>query len=647
MTSILGLGVRSLLAYQSAITIAAQNMENANTPFYSRKEVSLVEAMFNNGVTISDVRRVFDKTANESLINRTSTDARLTDFYNRISDFEKLLDDDNSNINKYLNDSLESIQQLTSTVDSTESRSAYLTKLKNLANRFNDINRDIDHRKEEVNSSIKSNIERVNELEKEISKINTQVQSVGSADISSLLDQRNALVHELATYIDFKTYTDEKDNLTLSLSNGTEILSGGTYYKFSTQLNATDPGKLDIMLDNGVDSSNITSLLSDGSIVSMISFRSDVLDKAQVSLSRMSLSISEAFNKQNKLGVDANGDLGGNIFFDINDSLLTSSRVISNTQNTGISDMAVSITNTNALTTSDYEVTFTSSTDYTLKRKSDGSIVNSGTVSGFPHTITADGFSLQINSGTFVAGDKYTIKPTNNALTKMSVIAADSSKLALGYPVTGVPNINNMGDGKINIDSIIDTTNAAFSTNKALNPPIRIEFLSETSYQIVNANTNTVMEGPVAYDPSNGASIFPTSGSYDPGYRVSLSGFVKAGDSFTIDYNVKPAGDNRNALKLSDLYSNQNIENGSLTFSSAYRLLSSDVSLKTNTTRIESDSAISLKDQAEKKFYQISGVSLSEETGNLAMYQQSYQASAQIIQVAKTVFDTIIGLSRT
>ncbi len=87
-------------------------------------------------------------------------------------------------------------------------------------------------------------------------------------------------------------------------------------------------------------------------------------------------------------------------------------------------------------------------------------------------------------------------------------------------------------------------------------------FLSDTSYQLVNANTNAVLEGPLSYDPATTKNIFPSAGGYDPGYRVSLKGNIKAGDVFNINYNSNVAGDNRNALIFSKLYSDKVLGNG-------------------------------------------------------------------------------------
>jgi flagellar hook-associated protein 1 FlgK len=42
----------------------------------------------------------------------------------------------------------------------------------------------------------------------------------------------------------------------------------------------------------------------------------------------------------------------------------------------------------------------------------------------------------------------------------------------------------------------------------------------------------------------------------------------------------------------------------------------------------------------------LSGVNLDEEAANLLRYQQAYQASAKVLEVASRVFDEILSLGR-
>ncbi len=50
--------------------------------------------------------------------------------------------------------------------------------------------------------------------------------------------------------------------------------------------------------------------------------------------------------------------------------------------------------------------------------------------------------------------------------------------------------------------------------------------------------------------------------------------------------------------------------------------------------------------QAQDSRDSLSGVSLDEEAANLIQFQQYYSASAQVIQAARSLFDTLIGAFR-
>jgi flagellar hook-associated protein 1 FlgK len=278
-------------------------------------------------------------------------------------------------------------------------------------------------------------------------------------------------------------------------------------------------------------------------------------------------------------------------------------------------------------------------------RIDDNKEVASGVMSGVPFSISADGFTTNITSGSFAGGDSFVVSPTRNAMQACNVVLNDPRKLAMAFPVSAEVATTNKGSGSISVDSIIDTNNASFSVPKQLNPPVRIEFLSPTTYQLVDANTNTAIEGPLTYDPSS-TSIFPTPGGFDPGYRVTIRGDIKSGDTFNLQYNLNTSGDNRNAIAFASLYSKKYFDNSNLTLNDAYHLMSNTISLKTYSTKIELDSSISIYNQAEQRLAEISGVSNIEEVANLAQYQEAYQASAQVIQVAKSIFETIINLSR-
>lgn len=105
-------------------------------------------------------------------------------------------------------------------------------------------------------------------------------------------------------------------------------------------------------------------------------------------------------------------------------------------------------------------------------------------------------------------------------------------------------------------------------------------------------------------------------------------------------------GNNRNALLLSDLQSQGTLNNNSVSYESAFGQLVSAVGNKTNELKITGLSAEILLAQTEAIQQSESGVNLDEEAANLLRYQQAYQAAGKVMQIANSLFDTLLSISR-
>lgn len=119
---------------------------------------------------------------------------------------------------------------------------------------------------------------------------------------------------------------------------------------------------------------------------------------------------------------------------------------------------------------------------------------------------------------------------------------------------------------------------------------------------------------------------------------ISDPGRIAAGQSGS-------SGDNRNAQALQDLQ-NRRVVGGSATFNQAYAGLINEVGIRTNIAELNMAAQQGFNDQIRTVQQSESGVNLDEEAANLIRYQQYYQANAKVIEVASSLFDTILGASR-
>ncbi|MBD3822702.1 MAG: flagellar hook-associated protein FlgK, partial [Thiotrichales bacterium] len=110
-------------------------------------------------------------------------------------------------------------------------------------------------------------------------------------------------------------------------------------------------------------------------------------------------------------------------------------------------------------------------------------------------------------------------------------------------------------------------------------------------------------------------------------------------------------GDNTNIANLASLSDkkllfNDASGNPAQTLLGGYSLMSTHVGAYVQATQTQSVAQTNVYKQISDRRESMSGVSLDEEAANLIKFQQAYQASAQIIQASRTLFDTLIGAIR-
>lgn len=320
----------------------------------------------------------------------------------------------------------------------------------------------------------------------------------------------------------------------------------------------------------------------------------------------------------------------------------------------------------NSLTTDNYELNF-DGTFYTLRNLTYSTVVAQSTI---PH-FEVDGVTIHLESGSMMVNDTFTIQPTRGGAHDFSLLINNPNLIALGSPIRVEGELTNRGNGLIQLTDVTNTTGNpaptstvlgnAFKLPGVITPPIRIEFMSSSSFKVfdVSAGLPGVQIGPdQVYNPNDATrQVFPISGvvdttlpgpnptyTFDPGYRITLQGSPQAGDVFNIKYNEDASGDNRNGLKLANLQLEKTMANQSTTFQDAYAQLVGDIGTKAAQAKVSAQSSENLLHFVESRRNEVSGVNLDEEAANLLRFEQAYQASAQVIVVARSIFEALMSL---
>lgn len=145
-----------------------------------------------------------------------------------------------------------------------------------------------------------------------------------------------------------------------------------------------------------------------------------------------------------------------------------------------------------------------------------------------------------------------------------------------------------------------------------------------------------------------GSNLLPSDPEQKPvyfGYELTMEGIPKEGDQFFVDYNQDAVTDNRNGALLGAIQNKEIIEDD-MTLSEGYGRMIEEVGSITARAQINQESSEVLLQNTQDSVDGVSGVNLDEEAAKLIQYELGYNASAQVISVARELFSTLIGIFR-
>ncbi|TBV10575.1 flagellar hook-associated protein FlgK [Stutzerimonas kirkiae] len=671
MADLLSIGISGLRVSQTALSVTGNNIANTDTAGYSRQTVTQVSSAsqqlganyLGSGATITDVRRIYSDYLTTQVRTSTALDSEAQTYLTQINQVNSLLADSTTGISAVLESFFSALQTAAASPTDTASRQLLLTQSSTLGERFNSIYTQLSEQNGYINQQLSSMTQQVNSLASSVAQYNQAIitaSASGSAP-NDLLDQRDEAVRELSELIGV-TVVEQGNSYNLFVGNGQPLVVGSSASQLSAVPSTDDPSRFALQLtQNGYATLDITSSVTGGQIGGLVRYREEVLDTTLNDLGRMALVVADQVNSQLGQGLDLNSELGASLFGNINDTTLQQQRSLAQVGNSDTTaNLSVYIADTSQLSTSDYEVTFSSGTEYSVRRLSDGKDMGSYDLTTSP-TPVIDGFSLQLDSGSVAAGDSFTILPTRFAAGDIAVSMTDSSQLAFAAPLEATLTSGNVGTGSITQPTLTTTVDiydsaaiADMQTSLENGTPIKLVYDAASGgsqgYTLYDASGNSIGVGSIVPGQSNQVTVTvpanPPSVPSSYAFEMTLSGSPASGDSLTIAFNANGSSDNRNALAVLELQTANTVAvNGSsgMSLTTSYSSLIETVGAKTNQAKLDAAATEAILTQATSSQSSLSGVNLDEEAANLIKFEQYYTAASQIIQVARSTFDTLIN----
>jgi len=675
-TGLINSGMSGLQVAQLGLATTSHNISNADTAGYNRQRIvqatntaTLTGAGFvGQGANVTTIERMYSRFLNAQVNNAQTQVSSLGAYYDQISQIDNMLADTSSGLSPALQDFFTGVQQVAANPSQVTSRQAMVSSAQALVSRFRGLDDQLSQMYDGVNGQVTATVSSINSYASQIGDLNEQIiiaQSSNNQPANDLLDQRDQVVSELNKLIKVTTTTNTDGSFNVFIGSGQQLVVGLQVSSLVAMPSSSDSSRITVGLKNSGGNQELPeSLISGGSLGGLLSFRSVTLDTAKSDLGRTAASLALTFNAQHALGQDLLGqatDLASppstfqDDFFSVPVPTL-----IGNAGNSSTAVLTSKLTvptssaNYTNLTNSDYRLGNAGGA-YTLTRLSDGKTWSDANIATLSTTVSAtEGFSFD-DAGSMANGDSFIIQPTRNAaknLTVNSVIAADVRLIAAASPiktVAGTISASNVTTNSNTGNAIISAGSVATGFSApASGSPITLTYNNSTgkftvspsvAVTVTNAGTSTTfpINTPVTY--TSGATI-----SFS-GISFEITGTPSDNDKFVIARNSAGTTDGRNVLALGSLQTANTMSGKTASYQGAYAQLVSDIGNKTREVSVTEAAQQALLEQATSESQSLSGVNLDEEAANLIKYQQAYQASAKVIDMASKLFDTILAIN--
>jgi flagellar hook-associated protein 1 FlgK len=634
LADLFNVGTTALTALQQAITTTGHNISNVNTEGYSRQRANFATlptqflggSYVGSGTTIAGIERAYDDFLTGELHTRTSSFAHFDTLQSLSGRLDNLLADPSVGLSSTLNSFFGAVQDVANNPGSIAERQVLMGQAQTLADRFNYIGERFQALDNEVNARISTTVGEINGLTRGIADINSQIVSATArgdgAQPNDLLDSRDELVRQLSEKVGVNTVIQSDGSLNVMMGDGQPLVVGGVSMALDATPSREDLTRLVVTRESAAGSQDdLSRFVSGGELGALLSFRSSGLDAARNQLGVIAVGVTDSFNSQNGLGLDLNGQIGGNLFTPI-DPVATPSSV-----NAGTGAIAVAFGDVSDLTGDNYRVSYDGAQYSVMNLSTQAVVTGSG-----PFSI--DGLTISL-SGAPAAGDTFLVEPTKQSAAFFSLATNDPNAFAAASPVRAPLQLGNGGNAEVSGLGVSSTAGLP------LGGPVTLSFNPDAlGPGVPGYDVTGIAGGPLAYDPvtESGGKTF-TLGDLS----FSVSGVPVDGDALVIENNTNGSGDNRNALAMADLQTGATLYGGLSTYQEAYGAMVADMALVSQRAQTGASSESVLLDQATAARDSLSGVNLDEEAADLIRYQQAYQAAAQIISVADELFQALLN----
>ena len=659
ISSLMNIGSRAMAASYAQLTVTGNNIANANTPGYSQQTANLETSFsqqtgsgfFGSGVDVATVTRAHSDFLTREAATSASIAAADDTRSTQLQQLEGVFQTDTAGLGYAAQQAFNSFVDVANNPQDSSARQTALASIGNMASSFSNASSQIDAQQADVADQLRTSVASINSLTTQIAALNTQIGAVQASGQTpnSLLDQRDTAINSLSQLVGVTTVPAADGTVGVFLGGSQTLVLGSNATALTAVPDAYDPSKVQLGISTGGTTQTFPDgFIASGSVSGLLRVQNHDIPDARGLLGQLAASIAGAMNSQQALGLDLGtpASAGAPVLSIGAPQVLPSSNnamsggvpVASYVDGSGtrVSSVSLTVVDSAALQPSDYQLTADPSLpagQYKLTRLSDGTsqTVSSGDV--------VDGFRIDVASPAPATRDSFLLQPVSTAASGMALALTDPSGIAAASPVQATTNVANTGTAAIGSLNVVDP-----SINPNLTATITFTDNSgDYSYSLVD----TTGALPTVNGTGSLAAGQPIALN---GWQLNLTGTPKSGDSVVVAKTAYPAADNGNANAMLALGTAPIVgQGGSVAagqnVTDAYASALANVGVRVQSAMSAATQSDAIASAATTAASNQSGVNLDEEAARLIQYQQSYQAAAKMLQIAQTVFSSLLSIS--
>ena len=649
-SALFSLGTKAMTASYAALATTGHNISNANVKGYSRQQVELATAegqfsgagFFGKGVDVTTVTRAHDAFLTREAATAGSLASMDQARLDMLRQLESVFPTGEQGVGQAAGAFLNAMVDLSARPGDAATRQVVLARAQEVADRFAAAGSQLDTLQQQLREGLNASVAQVNQLAGSIAELNQRIASVQGLDHApnDLLDQRDQALAELSKHLQLSTVQADDGSVTVFVAGGQRLVMGAQSQPLTVQVDPNDSTRAALGLsDSGFVRLLDPQELGGGTIAGLLRFQNEDLVDARTQLGQLAAALSGKVNEQQALGLDMSDPPGsGAAIFSVGAAV-----AVPNAHNAvnGVGQftgqVSLTVTDATQLQASEYALRADpggAAGVWQLTRLEDGLVrsISSGDV--------LDGMRIDIGPPAPAATDRYLLQPVTRAANGMQRVLDDVRGLAAASPLSAAAQTGNTGTGSVAALRVVSA-----SADPQLTATIN--FTNNTgsySWALRDRVTNALQSSGVG-SWSAGTPITLN------GFELDLNGAPRSGDAFSVSKTLYPASNNGNALAFTELrdaalvgrapLSTGGIGGGS-SITDAYASALANIGVRVQGAQSTADISGAVAAQTEEARSARSGVNLDEEAARLIQYQQSYQAAAKILQIAQSVFDTLL-----